>query len=58
MEEQLYPEEQMQIEVEARNVFLFAAEYGSQGIDHLMQVLNDLKERLEDYEHHSEPDKP
>jgi hypothetical protein len=50
MEEQLYPEEQMQIEVEAINVFLFAAEYGNQGIDHLMQVLNDLKERLGDYE--------
>lgn len=48
MEEQLYPEEQMQIEVEARNAFLFAAEYGNQGIDHFMQVLNELKERLKD----------
>lgn len=48
MEEQLYQEEQMQIEIEARNVFLFAAEYGNQGIDHLMQVLNELKERLKD----------
>jgi len=47
MEEQLYTEEQMQIEIQARNAFLFAAEYGNQGIDHLMQVLNDLKERLE-----------
>lgn len=48
MEEQLYQEEQMQIEIEARNAFLFAAEYGNQGIDHLMQVLNELKERLKD----------
>lgn len=48
MEEQLYTEEQMQIEVEARRTFLFAAEFGNQGIDHLMQVLNELKERLED----------
>lgn len=46
MEEQLYPEEQMQIEVEARNVFLFAAEYGEQGVEHLFFVLAELKERL------------
>lgn len=46
MEEQLYPEEQMQIEIEARNAFLFAAEYGNQGIEHLFSVLGTLKERL------------
>lgn len=46
MEEQLYQEEQMQIEVQARTVFLFAAEFGNQGIEHLMNVLNELKERL------------
>lgn len=48
MEEQLYPEEQMQIEIQARNAFLFAAEYGNQGIEHLFSVLETLKERLKE----------
>lgn len=50
MEEQLYPEEQMHIEVKAREVFLFAADFGNQGIEHMMNVLNELKERLDNYE--------
>lgn len=50
MEEQLYPEEQMQIEIEARNVFLFAAEYGEQGVEHLFSVLADLKKRMNENE--------
>ncbi|MDR1755582.1 MAG: hypothetical protein LBR65_01290 [Culturomica sp.] len=50
MEEQLLPEEQMQIEVEARNAFLFAAEYGNPGIDHLMAVIADLKVRMNEAE--------
>jgi hypothetical protein len=51
MEEQLYPEEQMLIEQQAIEAFLFAAEYGNTGIEHLMNELNILKERIEDYEH-------
>jgi hypothetical protein len=46
MEEQLLPEEQMQIEVEARNAFLFAADYDIEGVNHLMTVLAELKQRL------------
>lgn len=46
----LYPEEQMMIEQQALEAFLFAAEYGEGGIDHLINELNRLKERLEDYE--------
>jgi hypothetical protein len=50
MEKQLYPEEQMLIEQQAIEVFLFAAEYGNAGIEHLISEINGLKERLEDYE--------
>lgn len=47
----LYPEEQMLIEQQAIEAFLFAAEYGEAGIDHLLGEIQGLKERLEDYEH-------
>ena len=50
MNEELYPEEQMRIEQQALEAFLFAADYGSAGINHLIDELNGLKERLEDYE--------
>lgn len=43
----LYPEEQMHIERKALDVFLFAADFGDGGIDHLMKSLEQLKERLE-----------
>ena len=53
MEEQgLYPEEQMMIEQAALEAFLFAAEYENQGIDHLISVLNNLKERMNADENH------
>ena len=54
MEEQekgLYPEEQMHIEKVALEAFLFAAEFGEDGINHLINELNGLKERMDDYEH-------
>lgn len=48
--EELYPEEQMRIEQQALEAFLFVADYGIVGIEHLINELNGLKERLEDYE--------
>jgi hypothetical protein len=52
MEEQrgLYPEEQMQIEKVAIKAFLFASDFGEDGVNHLINELKGLKERLEDYE--------
>jgi hypothetical protein len=54
MVEQLLPEEQMLIERQAIDAFLFAAEYGDAGIEHLIRELEELKERLDDYERNSE----
>lgn len=54
----LYPEEQMQIEKVAIDAFLFASEFGNDGINHLIRELNGLKERLEYYECSCETDKP
>ena len=49
-EKGLYPEEQMQIEKVAIEAFLFASEFGENGVNHLINELKGLKERLEDYE--------
>lgn len=48
MDEQLYTEEQIQIEIQARTMFLFAADYGKNGVDHFLKVFIELKERLGD----------
>ncbi len=48
--EPLCPEEEMMIEQQALEAFLFAAEYGGAGIDHLLSEIEGLKKRLEDYE--------
>lgn len=50
MEEELYPEDQIRIEKTAIEAFLFAVEYGSEGVEHLLNKLNDLKEKFENYE--------
>ncbi|MDR2910734.1 MAG: hypothetical protein LBV47_05150 [Bacteroidales bacterium] len=50
MEEQLLPEEQMRIEQQAIEAFLFAAEYGDAGINHLINAIKVLKKRLNDFE--------
>ncbi len=46
----IYPEEQMQIEKQALDAFLFAADFGKGGITHLVKTLTSLTERLTDYE--------
>ena len=46
-DERLYTEEQIQIEIQARTIFLFAAEYGKQGVDHLITEMNILKDRFD-----------
>jgi hypothetical protein len=50
MDDKLLPEEQMLIEQQAIEAFLFAAEYGNAGIKHLISELEALKERFEDNE--------
>ena len=47
-DERLYTEEKIQIEIQARTIFLFAADYGKNGIDHFLKVFIELKERLDD----------
>lgn len=39
----------MMIEQKAYESFLFAAEYGSDGVKHLIDVIENLKKRMEDY---------
>lgn len=56
MKDKLLPEEQMIIERQAIETFLFAAEYGNAGIEHLINELKRLKERLDDYEREREFD--
>ncbi len=46
MEEKLYVEDEMRIEMDARKAFLSVAEYGTPGIDHFMKTLVHLKQRL------------
>lgn len=45
----MYPEVEMMIEQKAYESFLFAAEYGSDGVNHLIEVIENLKKRMEDY---------
>lgn len=47
--EELYPEEEMMIEQEAYKAFLSAAEYGSEGVKHLVSTIEQLQKRMEDY---------
>ncbi len=48
-EDGLYPEVEMMIEQEAYKAFLSAAEYGNEGVEHLLRTIEQLKERMEDY---------
>lgn len=48
-DDELYPEVEMMIEQKAYESFLFAAEYGSDGVKHLIDVIENLKKRMEDY---------
>lgn len=48
-EDEMYPEVEMMIEQKAYESFLFAAEYGSDGVNHLIKVIENLKKRMEDY---------
>ena len=48
-EDEMYPEIEMMIEQKAYESFLFAAEYGSDGVNHLIKVIENLKKRMEDY---------
>lgn len=48
-DDELYPEVEMMIEQKAYESFLFAAEYGSDGVNHLIKVIENLKKRMEDY---------
>lgn len=48
-EEGLYPEVEMMIEQEAYRAFLEAAEYGSEGVEHLLRTIEQLQERMEFY---------
>lgn len=45
-DEMLLPEEEMQIEIEARKAYLFASEYGSNGVDHFLKTLSGLIDRM------------
>ena len=45
----LYPEVEMAIEQEAYRAFLSAAEYGSEGVAHLLRTIEQLKERMDGY---------
>lgn len=48
-EDVLYPEVEMMIEQEAYKAFLSAAEYGSEGVKHLVSTIEQLQKRMEDY---------
>lgn len=48
-EDALYPEVEMMIEQEAYKAFLSAAEYGSEGVKHLVSAIEQLQKRMEDY---------
>ena len=48
-EDALYPEVEMMIEQEAYKAFLSAAEYGNDGVEHLIKTINQLKERMDSY---------
>lgn len=48
-DDEMYPEAEMMIEQKAYESFLFAAEYGSDGVNHLIKVIENLKKRMEDY---------
>lgn len=48
-DDEMYPEVEMMIEQKAYESFLFAAEYGSDGVNHLIKVIENLKKRMEDY---------
>lgn len=48
-EDVLYPEVEMMIEQEAYKAFLSAAEYGNDGVEHLIKTINQLKERMDSY---------
>jgi hypothetical protein len=49
----LLPEEQMQIECKVLESFLFAAEFDAVGIDHFINEMHVLRERMYDYERES-----
>lgn len=48
-DDEMYPEAEMMIEQKAYESFLYAAEYGSDGVNHLIKVIENLKKRMEDY---------
>ena len=48
-DDEMYPEVEMMIEQKAYESFPFAAEYGSDGVNHLIEVIENLKKRMEDY---------
>ena len=48
-EDGLYPEVEMMIEQEAYRAFLEAAEYGAEGVEHLLKTIEQLRERMEYY---------